>query len=169
MATVPSIAGKSRVHAHLATILAIGWMALLALPSARWAISAEIVATDGNLVRESTGVIYDTDTGLEWYPGPDRAMTWQQAHDWVAALATLGGGWRMPARHELDALHRIGDGVRNLTPLVPHTGYWVWAGPSADRSSRWLYGFGYGGEGWSGQAPANGGRAMAVRIRQRYF
>ncbi len=132
-------------------------------------IAAEIVATDGNLVREGSGVIYDTDSGLEWYPGPDRGMAWQEAHDWVAGLAALGGGWRMPDCPELDALHRIGDGVRNLTPLIHSSGYWIWAGQTPKDASRWVFGFGYGGEGWSGQAPADGGRAIAVRIRQKHY
>ncbi len=131
-------------------------------------MAAEIIATDGNLVHESNGAIYDTDSGLEWYPGPDRGMTWQEAHDWVAGLAELGGGWRMPDCPELDALHRIGDGVRNLTPLIPSSGYWIWAGQTRKAASRWVFGFGYGGEGWSGQAPADGGRAVAVRIRIRH-
>ncbi len=157
------------MNAALTLVLAVGLNTVFMLSGARLNFSAEIVATDGDLVRESTGVIYDTYTGLEWYPGPDRGMTWPQAHDWVSGLTFLGGGWRMPERQELDALHRIGDGVRNLTPLIPHTGYWVWSGPSEDKSARWLYGFSYGGEGWSGQAPADGGRAIAVRIRQRHY
>ena len=126
---------------------------------------AEIVATDGNLVRESTGAIYDTDSGLEWYPGPDQGMAWQEAHDWVTGLEALGGGWRMPQHRELKALRRTGDGVRNLTPLIPSSGYWIWAGQTRKAASKWVFGFGYGGEGWSGQAPTDGGRAMAVRIR----
>lgn len=130
--------------------------------------TADIVSTDGNLVRESTSVIYDTDTGLEWYAGPDQGMTWKAANNWATGLDVLGGGWRMPERKELDALHRIGDGVRNITPLVPLSGYWIWSGLSEDTSSRWLFRFSYGGEGWSGQAPADGGRAMAVRIRNRH-
>ena len=129
---------------------------------------ARIIASDGSLVRESSGVIYDMDTGLEWYPGPDQGMNWQEARDWVAGLKALGGGWRMPEHEELDALHRIGDGVRSLTPLVPLSGYWIWTGQNRDRSSKWLFGFSYGGEGWSGQAPADGGRAMAVRVRTQH-
>ena len=138
---------------------------LFASSGCSFCIAAVIVATDGNLVRETTGAIYDTDSGLEWYPGPDQGMTWQEAHDWVAGLADLGGGWRMPECPELDALHRIGDGVRNLTPLIPSSGYWIWAGQSRQAASKWVFGFGFGGEGWSGQAPTDGGRAMAVRIR----
>ncbi|MDJ0801288.1 MAG: DUF1566 domain-containing protein [Desulfobacterales bacterium] len=131
-------------------------------------MAAEIVATDGNLVRESTGAIYDTDTGLEWYPGPDRGMTWEEARNWVAGLAALGGGWRMPERNELGALRRTGDGVRNLTQLIPSSGYWFWAGQTRKAAFRWVFGFGYGGEGWSGQAPEDGGRTVAVRIRARH-
>jgi hypothetical protein len=131
-------------------------------------IAGTIVATDGNLVREATGVIYDTDSGLEWHPGPDQGMSWEEAHGWVRGLDTLGGGWRMPAHSELDALHRIGDGVRSLTSLVPLSGYWIWAGQTREAATRWLFGFSYGGEGWSGQPPADGGRAMAVRIRRKH-
>ncbi len=143
------------------------WMVLVVLAPAL-GIADKIVATDGNLVRESSGAIYDTDSGLEWYPGPDAAMTWQEAHAWVTGLETLGTDWRMPERGELDALRRIGDGVRSLTPLIPSTGYWIWAGQTRETASRWLFGFGYGGEGWSGQAPDDGGRALAVRIRVRH-
>ncbi len=131
-------------------------------------LAAEIIATDGNLVHDTSGIIYDTDTGLEWYPGPDRGMAWQEAHDWVTGLEALGGGWRMPQHRELKALRRTGDGVRNLTPLLSSTGYWFWAGQTLETASQWLFGFGYGGEGWSGQAPDDGGRAMAVRLRVRH-
>lgn len=141
------------------------FIALVAYPSC---ISAEIAAIDGNLVHEASGIIYDTDTGLEWYPGPDRGMTWREARDWVAGLDMRGTGWRMPERSELPALRRVGDGVRNLTPLIPSTGYWIWAGQTREAASRWLFGFGYGGEGWSGQAPEDGGRAVAVRIRRSH-
>ena len=129
---------------------------------------ADIVATDGPLVLEAGDLIYDTDTGLEWRPGPDRGMTWQEARAWVAGLDHQDGRWRMPAHNELDALRRIGDGVRNLTPLIPSSGYWVWVGQTRADAARWLFGFGYGGEGWSGQAPADGGRALAVRVRSKH-
>ena len=131
-------------------------------------MAAEIVASDGNLVQDKTGAIYDTESGLEWYPGPDQGMTWQDANAWVATLPYLGGGWRMPASDELNALHRIGDGVCNLSPLVALSGYWLWAGQTEDTASRWVFRFSYGGEGWSGQPPADGGRAIAVRERRRH-
>jgi hypothetical protein len=53
--------------------------------------------------------------------------------------------------------------VRNLTHLLDNTGYWFWSGQAEKSAARWLFNFSYGGEGWSGQPPADGGRAIAVR------
>jgi hypothetical protein len=132
------------------------------------ATGTEIVYTDRHLVRYDNGMVYDTETGLEWYAGPDQGMSWQEASDWVAGLDALGGGWRMPTRRELKALHHIGDGVNNITYLLYNSGYWIWAGQSPDESARWIFSFSYGGEGWPGFPPADGGRVIAVRPRRVY-
>ena len=132
------------------------------------AIGAEIVYTDRHLVRYDTGVVYDTETGLEWYAGPDKGTSWQEAKDWVTGLEALGGGWRMPTRSELGALYHIGDGVNNITYLLYNSGFWIWAGQSEDSSSRWIFSFSYGGEGWPGFPPDDGGRVIAVRPRRIY-
>ena len=129
---------------------------------------AEVVSTDGQLILYDTGVVFDTDTGLEWYAGPNRGMTWLEAKKWVAGLDALGGGWRMPEQDELGAIRRVGDGVNNITSLLYTSGFWIWAGQTADSSSKWIFSFSYGGEGWTGQAPSDGGRALAVRIRTTY-
>lgn len=131
-------------------------------------LGAKVVNTDGQLVQYDTGVVFDTDTGLEWYAGPDRAMNWNEAKNWVTELDAFGGGWRMPEQNELAALRRINDGVNNITYMLYSSGYWIWAGQTKDRSSKWIFSFSYGGEGWNGQAPADGGRAIGVRIRTRY-
>ena len=144
-------------------ILTVGLVVLVAgvlNPPCR---SAEIIARDGALVKYDTGLVQDPASGLDWYPGPDRGMSWTEARQWVVGLDVLGGGWRMPTRTELQSLFRIGDGVRHITPLLANSGYWLWAGQSPDSADRWLFGFSYGGEGWSGQAPHDGGRAIAVR------
>ena len=130
-------------------------------------VDAEIVSTDGQLILYDTGVVFDTDTGLEWYAGPNRGTSWMEAKSWVTELDAFGGGWRMREQDELAALRRINDGVNNITYLLYSSGYWIWAGQSKDTSSKWIFSFSYGGEGWTGQAPADGGRAMAVRIRTR--
>ncbi|MGD9332635.1 MAG: DUF1566 domain-containing protein [Desulfobacterales bacterium] len=125
-----------------------------------------VIARDGDLVRYDTGIVHDTQSGLEWMAGPDRGMTWEQACGWVLGLDAAGGGWRMPSRRELDSLHRIGDGISNITPLLNNSGYWIWAGSTKATSTKWVFSFSYGGEGWGGQAPPDGGRAIAVRNRR---
>jgi hypothetical protein len=110
--------------------------------------------------------VYDAQSGLEWYAGPDQGMCWEEAKSWVARLDADGGGWRMPEHSELETLFRVGDGVSNITSLLSNSGYWVWAGTSQASASKWLFSFSYGGEGWGGQAPPDGGRAIAVRNRK---
>jgi hypothetical protein len=131
-------------------------------------IGAEVVSADRHLVRYDSGVVYDTESGLEWYAGPDLGTSWEEAQIWVIGLDFLGGGWRMPTRGELDSLRHVGDGVNNITYLLVNSGYWIWAGQTEDASTRWIFSFSYGGEGWSGQPPADGGRALAVRRRKSY-
>jgi len=131
-------------------------------------IGAEIVSRHRHLVQYDTGVVYDTKSGLEWYAGPDQGTSWAQAEKWVTGLDAVGGGWRMPTPRELGALHHIGDGLSNITRLLTNSGYWIWAGQTRDTAAKWIFRFSYGGEGWNGQAPADGGRAIAVRLRTRY-
>jgi hypothetical protein len=133
-----------------------------------YGFSAEIVATDRHFVQYNSGVVYDTESGLEWFAGPDRSTSWEEADRWVVGLDKFGGGWRMPIRSELDSLYHIGDGVNNITNLLTNSGYWIWAGKTLNSSSKWIFSFSYGGEGWNGQPPDDGGRALAVRQRTRY-
>jgi hypothetical protein len=126
----------------------------------------EPLAVDGPFRMFANRVVLDTRNGLEWYPGPDRQTSWEQARNWVADLEVAGGGWRMPSKRELRRLFRIADGVSDITPLLYSTGYWVWAGAVRQEADRWLFRFSYGGEGWIGVAPADGGRALAVRRAQ---
>jgi hypothetical protein len=146
---------------------AVGFNALLAIMMVSHGMSTEIVSADRHLVREGTGVVYDTQSGLEWFPGPDQSMSWEKARRWVTKLDAVGGGWRMPTRRELDGLSHIGDGVSNITFLLHNSGFWIWAGQKKNVSSKWVFRFSYGGEGWDGQAPADGGRALAVRVRKK--
>lgn len=135
------------------------------LPSA--VTCGEEVLVDRHLRRYASGIVHDTRTGLEWYAGPDRAMTWEAARRLTDRLDAFGGGWRMPTLKELDALRAISDGIDTITPFFANTGYWIWAGQTPESSSRWVFGFSYGGEGWGGQAPDDGGRVIAVRPGKR--
>ena len=150
------------------TYAAVGLQILISLGMAGHAIGAEIVYTDRHLFRYDNGVVYDNETGLEWYAGPDQGTSWEEARSWVTGLDAVGGRWRMPTRKELQTLYHIGDGVNNITYLLYNSGFWIWAGQTRDSASKWIFSFSFGGEGWAGQAPVDGGRAIAVRQRRIY-
>lgn len=129
------------------------------------AIGSDVIDRDRHLVQYTNGVVYDNQSGLEWYPGPDEATSWEQARAWIAGLDVAGGGWRMPTIKELDTLYDVGDGINNITYLMDFSGFWIWSGDTEGRPKKWLFSFSYGGEGWNGQPPPEGGRTAAVRQR----
>jgi hypothetical protein len=144
----------------------LGLNIILILLAATPCASVEVVSTDRHLVKYDNDVVYDAQTGLEWYAGPDQGITWEEAHHWVSELDIEGGGWRMPSLKELETLFHVGDGINNITYLLSNSGYWIWAGRTKASAAKWLFSFSYGGEGWGGQAPPDGGRAVAVRNRK---
>jgi uncharacterized protein DUF1566 len=88
------------------------------------------------------GAIQDSQTGLEWFVGEDRNLTWYEAQNWVVGLASCGGGWRMPTIEEVGALYdpskRAGTGYYKEGRYFPAhidpvfnaigSGSWVWSG-----------------------------------------
>ncbi|MDX2433241.1 MAG: trypsin-like peptidase domain-containing protein, partial [Desulfobacterales bacterium] len=125
-----------------------------------------VVDRDGRFEKDNSGVVHDTKTGLEWYAGPDKDMSWNQARSWVASLSVAGGGWRMPTRKELGALYQKGAGTKNKTPLLKTTGWWVWSGETKSSSSAWGFFFGSGYENWYGRYASTSYRSFAVRSRR---
>jgi hypothetical protein len=59
----------------------------------------------GRFSVSSCGSINDDSTKLEWFVGPDKNMTWNEAQQWTMNLAECGGGWRMPAAEEIRVLY----------------------------------------------------------------
>lgn len=58
------------------------------------------------LVDRGSGVVYDTDTGLDWEQRP--GSTWIDyagAQSYIAGLTLDGGGWRMPTVQQLTDLN----------------------------------------------------------------
>ena len=53
--------------------------ALFSMFSNACCIAAEIVAVDGHLVRYDNGIVYDTESTLEWYAGHDEGVSWEDA------------------------------------------------------------------------------------------
>lgn len=89
------------------------------------------------------GVISDAKTGLQWLPGPDRDINYEDAVGWVADSEAAGGGWRMPTREELYTLYQQGGGRRNLDASFRTTGWCVWAEPRNSITSYFFH-FRYG-------------------------
>lgn len=114
-------------------------------------------------------IVYDSQTGLEWFAGPDQDTTWQEAQDWAERLNFAGGGWRMPKRKELKSLFRKGVGTRNMDPAFKVTGWYVW---SADKKGFTLFCRGWGFNFYSGRVlwrscnRSADSRVFAVRQRQ---
>jgi len=112
--------------------------------------------------RAKDNVITDSATGLEWYVGPDRDTTWNQAKGWTEGLSAAGGGWRMPSIHELKALFQKGASQINLDPIFQFSDQSVWSGPVKDPFWRGALGFSFS----AGQEVLHGRRAFAVRSRR---
>ncbi len=85
---------------------------------------------EGRYILYSSGRVLDINTDLEWYPGPDKNTTWDEAKRWVANLNVDGGGWRMPTGKELWSLYQKGAGVygMRMTSLLATTPVTIWSG-----------------------------------------
>jgi len=129
-------------------------------------IGVHVVSRGDSFVKYANGVVYDKNTGLEWYAGPDRDTNWHEAKQWVKRLQVAGGGWRMPTRAELKSLYEKDVGTRNMTPFLETTAWWVWAGETKGSSLAWLFLFGYGLESWYDHGYSHDGRGFAVRSRR---
>ncbi len=142
---------------------------LLAVWVALTVATLEPSATPGvpRFVQTDDGSLADTNTALVWRPGPDRSMSWAAAKDWVAAMAKTDYRWRMPTIEEVRSLSHDGVGSTLLADAFQSTGYWAWAADESGSPARWLFSFSYGGEGWNGAPPPDGGRAFAVRVPSR--
>jgi len=101
---------------------------LKSFPGSDEALKIEKESIIENLESKTLGIIYDSRTGLEWYVGPDKGTTSDEAKSWVENLNVGGGGWRMPTTPELKGLYKKGVGTRNMEPAFRTTGWCVWSG-----------------------------------------
>lgn len=74
------------------------------------------------LYKYTNGIIFDPKTNLEWYVGPDKDTTWEEAKVWLKTLTVGGRDWRMPKRSELKALYHKDVGKRNMDRAFETTG-----------------------------------------------
>jgi uncharacterized protein (TIGR02145 family) len=122
---------------------------------------SKVIERDDHYLKYENGVVYDSKTGLEWFAGPGRIMTWDEAKVWANNLEIDGSGWRMPTQKELETIYQAGKGKRNMTRLLETAAWWVWSAGTDDSSSFNLFDFSRGERDWHSRAP----RAYAVRAR----
>jgi hypothetical protein len=126
----------------------------------------EIVARDGRYVAFENKVICDCFSGLEWFPGPDRDISWEEGCQWVRGLSTGGGGWRMPCLSELRGLFKKNKRGDNLSPLFEISMTDVWSGESHDEASAWGFNFLPGNQFRTCKTFSTRFRVLAVRLRK---
>jgi len=109
------------------------------------------------------GVVLDTKYGLEWFVGPDKDTTWDEAKSWVESLGVDGGGWRMPTKDELAGLYMKGVASHNMSPLFKTTGGFVWTDEMVSSSYAWGFCFEIGDAFWPRRTHSDTARGFAVR------
>ena len=114
------------------------------------AIFYKEMESDGRFVRYGSGIIRDTQTGLEWYVYSTISnVDWNQIKSWAESLDIDGGGWRLPTLNELEAISKTGKGRRNISQVFSHTGkydglnknFTVWSGEKEGSKHAWFYFF----------------------------
>jgi serine/threonine-protein kinase len=116
-------------------------------------LSSNLVENRDNQTRfsvSSCSSVKDLHTGLEWFVGPDRNMTWPEARQWTVGLQNCGGDWRMPTTEEIKGLYdpaaQAGIGYYTGGKYFPaHIdpafnaiggGSWVWADETTGNDAR---------------------------------
>ena len=125
--------------------------------------NTRIAERAGVYVVYGNGVVKDTSTNLEWFVGPDRNVTWDEANAWAKGLSVGGGGWRLPTLKELETLYKKGAGPRNMTPCLKTNGWWVWSCETVGTREARSFAFGHGYKGWIFKGNAASERVFAVR------
>jgi hypothetical protein len=109
------------------------------------------------------GIILDAGTNLQWYLGPNRNMTWQEARKWVKQLRIDGGRWRLPTVKELTALHPNNDLKGPHSPFLESGKWRVWSGEKLASGSVGGFNFEGGHEFWGFPDRDRDKRVFAVR------
>ncbi len=72
-------------------------------------------------------VITDSKTGLRWYVGPNKDITWKQAQKWLKELTIPGIDWRLPTIEELEDFFN-GDDINNIPIFQKLSSKSFWSG-----------------------------------------
>lgn len=127
----------------------------------------KVTDRDGSFVAYANGVVCDENMGLEWYAGPDKDTSVQEAKSWVENLTVDAGGWRMPTQEEIKSLYEEGAGKRNMTPLLKTTGWIICSSEAKSSSMTYVFNFRKGWISlWSSAGAPDGLRCFAVRSQK---
>lgn len=100
-----------------------------------------IFPTDTRYSKDKCGLIYDSNTNLEWFVGPDQDTSWDEAQSWISKLRACGHAWEFPTIIQLatilDRKATAGTGwfergqnwPAHINPIFAAIGggSWVWA------------------------------------------
>ena len=120
-----------------------------------------VLAQEGNLTAYSTEIVYDKNTGFEWYVGPDKEINWNDATKWAENLDLAGGGWRLPNFKEFKTLYPKGVETHIMTTALRTTSGWWWSSATKDWEHAYVFGFRHGH--WGVILKELGQRVIAVR------
>jgi len=128
------------------------------------------ISEDGRYKLLSSGIIQDTNTGLEWLVGRDNDVSWDEAKEWVNSIDSkkYGTGWRMPMRQELKGIYEKGKGENNIDPIFYSKSYvwlWIWSGEKKSSSFAWYFEFHGGYEAWDDSRDCGNPRVFAIRAK----
>lgn len=114
-------------------------------------------------------VLIDTMKDMEWFEGPDKDTTWEQARAWAAGLSIAGGGWRIPTRMELSSLITVGAGKLQIHPFLTYRGKYIfaWSVERKDPASAWAFPLTLGAPPEIIIDESKSKRALAVRSRKK--
>ncbi len=104
------------------------------------------------------GSIQDTNIRLEWYIGPDKTMSWDEAKAWSESLKECDGHWEMPTITQLSTLYdrRLTAGIgfsqsgRNFPAHIDPVfnkiggGSWVWSREAKNAQTARAFNFNQG-------------------------
>jgi len=109
------------------------------------------------------GIIKDTLTGLEWFVGPDRDTSWEEACSLVSSLEIDGGGWRLPTIDELKNVHEKSVFERFPPPFYKKTGWHLWSAENRKKVSCYYFDYIYWRKLSNNKTVSKNMRAAAVR------
>jgi hypothetical protein len=132
-------------------------------------VFATYQARDARFVKRESGIVLDRATGLEWFAGPDRDTSWEEAEEWIQNLSLEGDGWRMPTRKELKSLYKQDEGWCNISPLFKTRGHYVWSSEKVGLSHAWGFCFNIGDEFFPRCNYSRAARGFAVRFQPKDY